>query len=91
MTDLWHIASQDYRGLTIKCAPGVHAACLAIIKDHVPTTFSVLDLAAGSGAFLARLKDAGFEDLRGVWGKRRTTGFRKFHACHSTCTNPLRT
>jgi len=42
----------------VRCAPGVHAASAEAVCSRVPVTARVLDLASGSGAFLARLKDA---------------------------------
>jgi len=70
MKNLWRLTSSSYRGLPVRCAPGVHDASLEALRSTVPTTARVLDLASGSGAFLARLKDAGFHDLLGVERER---------------------
>lgn len=70
MKELWRLTSHSYRGLPIRCAPGVHAASLQVIKDRMPVSARVLDLASGSGAFLARLRDAGFTNLLGVERER---------------------
>ena len=70
MKQLWRLTSHSYRGLPIRCAPGVHAASLELLQSRVPLSARVLDLASGSGAFLARLKDAGFPDLLGVERER---------------------
>jgi 2-polyprenyl-3-methyl-5-hydroxy-6-metoxy-1,4-benzoquinol methylase len=66
MTGLWRSASESYGELPIRCAPGVHSASLALVTRHAPISSRVLDLASGSGAFLLRLKDAGFRDLTAV-------------------------
>lgn len=66
MTGLWRLASESYGELPIRCAPGVHSASLALLMRHASITSRVLDLASGSGAFLLRLKDAGFKDLTAV-------------------------
>ena len=56
-----------YRGLVERAAPGVHEAAMKLVSKHVaPAQSSVLDLAAGSGAWLSRLHDAGFTDLDAV-------------------------
>jgi SAM-dependent methyltransferase len=66
MNNLWRVSAQSYRGMPIRCAPGVHAASLEALRSHAPSRPRLLDLASGSGAFLARLKDAGFNNLLGV-------------------------
>lgn len=63
---LWHVPRSHYRGLMCWCAPGVHEAALQMLLPHVRRNCRVLDLAAGTGAWLARLMDAGFEDLHAV-------------------------
>lgn len=55
-----------YKGLAMRCAPGVHEAGVEIMVRHGVPRVGVLDLAAGSGAFVARLRDAGFTDLHAV-------------------------
>ena len=50
----------------MRCAPGTHEAAFALLARHVDPCAGVLDLGSGSGAFLARLKDAGFGDLHAV-------------------------
>ena len=72
MKNLWRLTSNSYRGLPVRCAPGVHAASFEALRSHVPVTARVLDLASGSGAFLARLKDAGFTNLLGVERERES-------------------
>jgi SAM-dependent methyltransferase len=71
---LWRAGSDAYRGLPVRCAPGVHEVCLAAIEAHARKNARVLDLASGSGAFLARLRDAGFADLTGVERDAATCG-----------------
>jgi 2-polyprenyl-3-methyl-5-hydroxy-6-metoxy-1,4-benzoquinol methylase len=50
----------------MRCAPGVHEAALALLQRHCSLQNSVLDLGAGSGAFVGRLRDNGFTDLHAV-------------------------
>jgi SAM-dependent methyltransferase len=52
-----------YQGLRMHCAPGAHEAALSLLLRNAAPRTGVLDLAAGSGAFLARLRDNGFTDL----------------------------
>lgn len=57
----------------MRCAPGTHAAAAALVQAHVPRAARVLDLASGTGAFLARLRDMGYSDLSAV--ELNTEGF----------------
>ncbi|MEA2733962.1 MAG: hypothetical protein QOE14_413 [Humisphaera sp.] len=51
----------------MRCAPGTHAAAAAMLgQARVPAESRVLDLASGTGAFLARLRDSGFSNLSAV-------------------------
>jgi 2-polyprenyl-3-methyl-5-hydroxy-6-metoxy-1,4-benzoquinol methylase len=52
-----------YSGLMNGCAPGTHGYVVQKIKEKVPYNCGVLDLGAGSGALLLRLRDEGFDDL----------------------------
>jgi 2-polyprenyl-3-methyl-5-hydroxy-6-metoxy-1,4-benzoquinol methylase len=52
-----------YCGLTNGCAPGVHAYVVQRMKEVVPYKSGVLDLGAGTGALLLRLRHEGFDDL----------------------------
>lgn len=58
----------------MRCAPGTHEAAAALLLKHVTAKPAVLDLASGSGAFLARLADQGFTELSAVEIDR--AGFR---------------
>jgi SAM-dependent methyltransferase len=60
---LWRKMPGSYRGLLMRCAPGIHEGVGQIIKELNIGRGAVLDLGAGSGALLARLQDAGFNDL----------------------------
>lgn len=62
----WLLAQRRYRGLGEYCAPGVHEMAARLLMEHVRTNAAVLDLGAGSGAWLARLRDAGFGTLMAV-------------------------
>ena len=62
----WRRQLGSYDGRLMRCAPGTHEAAAAAVLRHVSTTARVLDLAAGTGAFLARLRHHGFGDLAAV-------------------------
>lgn len=51
----------NYKGIAIRAAEGLHEDCFEIIKRYIPESARVLDIAAGEGAFSARLVDAGYE------------------------------
>jgi SAM-dependent methyltransferase len=50
----------------MRCAPGTHEAAADIVTRYVPKDVRVLDLASGTGAFLARLRDLGYANLDAV-------------------------
>lgn len=56
----WRNYDDEYRGLGIRCAPGVHAAAFEALRMHLAPNSRILDLASGSGAFASRLLDANF-------------------------------
>lgn len=62
----WTTGCQAYSGLTMRCAPGTHEAASRILAKYISPTDRVLELGVGSGAFLARLRDMGFEHLEGA-------------------------
>ena len=66
MSGYWTIMDRQYEGLVARCAPGTHEAVADLLKRHSIASGAVLDLGAGSGALLARLRDAGFSDLSAV-------------------------
>jgi SAM-dependent methyltransferase len=59
----WSVGLQKYKQLYMLCAPGTHEAAAGLLLKHAGPKAGVLDLAAGTGALLLRLKDAGFTDL----------------------------
>lgn len=63
---VWRLGTASYRGLPIRCAPGVHEAGFALLEPHLNADSRLLDLASGSGAFVARLRDRGFCNLLAV-------------------------
>lgn len=59
--------------LAQRAGPDVHDRCFELVESVVPAGARVLDIAAGTGAFTARLRDAGYRvtanDLdRSGWG-----------------------
>jgi SAM-dependent methyltransferase len=62
----WKIYTQSYKGLKMACAPGTHETAMELLLKHVAPCGPVIDLGACTGAFLQRLRDAGFFDLSGV-------------------------
>lgn len=64
--NLWTRDPGSYSGLAMRCAPGTHAAAMAMIQRLAPPPVAVLDVAAGSGAMLARLRDGGYCDLSAI-------------------------
>ena len=77
MNTLWSLPLSSFGGLAIKSAPGTHEAAMRLVSTHVGDKgVPVLDLAAGSGAFLSRLRQNGFDDLSAVELDLKTFGFR---------------
>jgi SAM-dependent methyltransferase len=66
VASLWQKSLDSYDGLIMRCAPGTHEAAMNLLRKHVAAPLPMLDLASGSGAFLARLRDQGFTDLDAV-------------------------
>jgi SAM-dependent methyltransferase len=66
MNRLWRLYTDQYGGLEMKCPIGVHEAAMGLLRRYGIGVTSVLDLGAGSGAFLKRLHDGGFSDLHAV-------------------------
>jgi SAM-dependent methyltransferase len=75
MPNLWRRELESYNGLIMRCAPGTHEAAGELLRKHVTDRPPALDLAAGSGSFLARLRDAGFSDLDAVEIDRKAFQF----------------
>jgi 2-polyprenyl-3-methyl-5-hydroxy-6-metoxy-1,4-benzoquinol methylase len=51
----------------MRCAPGTHEAAAELLRRRgLARDLHVLDLASGTGAFLARLRDEGFQNLHAV-------------------------
>ena len=50
----------QYKGLTMRTAPGLHEAALAMLRRFRHGGASVLDLGAGEGAFSLRLTEEGY-------------------------------
>jgi len=52
--------------LTERTAPGLHEEVFRYLTETFPSTIRLLDMAAGTGAWLERLRRAGFVDLSGA-------------------------
>jgi SAM-dependent methyltransferase len=66
MSGCWRKDRETYARHEIHCAPGLHAAAAAMLARHNVARSGVMDLGAGTGAFLARLSDQGYSDLHAV-------------------------
>jgi SAM-dependent methyltransferase len=66
MSQLWRRNLEFYKGMIVGCAPGTHTAAVELIARNVKLRHGVIDMGARSGSLLARLRDAGFEDLNAV-------------------------
>ncbi|HSZ58006.1 MAG TPA: class I SAM-dependent methyltransferase [Tepidisphaeraceae bacterium] len=75
LRNLWSLPPSQFAGLGGRCAPGTHEAAADLICHHVDKSASVLDLAAGTGAFLARLSELGFTGLSAVELDPHSFGF----------------
>jgi hypothetical protein len=64
----WRRQLGSYNGRLMRCAPGTHEAAAAALlaRRQLDRDAHVLDLASGTGAFLARLRDQGFRNLHAV-------------------------
>jgi len=80
MSWLWLRDPGHYKGHRLHSSPGTQEAAMKLLLRHDPPRSSVLDLASGSGAMQARLREAGFDDLHAVardpavFGKQESTG-----------------
>ena len=54
---------ERYENLLCGTAPGVHEAIARTLVRHVPHRAGVIDIGAGTGALLLRLRNAGFDGL----------------------------
>jgi len=66
MKSYWTIEKSTYNGLVMYCAPGTHEAAFSLILRRLVPCTSILDLASGSGAMLARFRDIGYTQLYAV-------------------------
>jgi 2-polyprenyl-3-methyl-5-hydroxy-6-metoxy-1,4-benzoquinol methylase len=66
VSDLWRRSPGHFKGHRLHCSPGTQEAAMKLLLQHVSDRSSVLDLASGSGAMVARLQEAGFRDLYAV-------------------------
>jgi SAM-dependent methyltransferase len=82
MASPWRRELGTYDGLVMRCAPGTHEAAMDLLRRHIPDHPAALDVAAGSGAFLARLRDNGFADLDAVEIDRKAFSFPEIEPRH---------
>jgi SAM-dependent methyltransferase len=66
MSAKWTLPIGDYQGLPMRCAPMTHESAAALLAKHNIKTGPVLDVASGSGALLARLRDLGYAGLHAI-------------------------
>jgi len=66
VANLWRRELEEYGGRLMRCAPGTHEAAAELVARHVPREAKACDLASGTGAFLARLRDLGYAKLNAV-------------------------
>jgi 2-polyprenyl-3-methyl-5-hydroxy-6-metoxy-1,4-benzoquinol methylase len=50
----------------MRCAPGTHETAMEMLREAGAKKGPVLDLASGSGAMVARMRDGGFTDITAV-------------------------
>jgi SAM-dependent methyltransferase len=50
-----------YDGIQIKADPAIHEEAFRLISSYLKPPGRILDIAAGAGAFAARLRDAGYQ------------------------------
>jgi len=55
--------ASTYRGLKERAIPGTHHEVVRLFRERYPKHTRVLDLGAGTGAFVQRLCDAGYRDV----------------------------
>lgn len=64
---LWKLKQERFEGLVERCAPGGHRRITELLCSlNLPKDSKILDVAAGNGAFLARLRSLGFQDFSGI-------------------------
>ena len=63
---LWQVDGEEYKGLPVYSAPGTHTAALEVLRKYLQPEGKALNLAAGTGAWLTRLQDFGFQQLDAV-------------------------
>ena len=69
----WMNRTRVYRGLNMRCSPGLHERGLEMLIRNGAPKSGILDLAAGTGAWIARLEDAEFRDISAI--ERNTAEF----------------
>ena len=64
--ELWRRRPEAYKGAAIRAAPGLHAAAMDLLRSYTDARKGVLDVAAGTGAFLLRLRDHGYSNISAI-------------------------
>lgn len=57
---------EHYGRYFVAAAPGTHAAAVSALSRHCTDDVSILDFGCYHGAMIARLRDAGFDDVGGT-------------------------
>lgn len=66
-SNLWINRQERFDGLVERCAPGTHRRLAEeLAKLNLPKDIAILDVAAGSGAFIGRMKAQGFRDFTAI-------------------------
>lgn len=72
---LWQRPRDQYNGLLMRCSPGLHEAAFKLMAQYQPHEDPrVLELACGSGAMSARLRDHGYTRIELVDGDTQQFG-----------------
>ncbi len=63
----FRVPYSTHEGLVSKAAPGTHEAVVSmLLRNSVPKESKLVDLAAGTGSLLSRLKSLGYKDIEAV-------------------------
>lgn len=82
-------ASEAYAGHVIAAAPGTHQAVMDCLTVHAPDRrLRILDIGCHTGALIARLRDAGYEQIAGTDLTKKFDG-EPFHFTPADLNEPF--